>query len=494
MQLVSRPADFDVIVTENLFGDILSDESAMLTGSLGMLPSASLGAEGEPGLFEPVHGSAPDIAGQGIANPLATFLSAAMMLRHGLDRPDDAARIESAVDAVLDSGLRTPDLAGPGGPASALRRSPTQSWPSFPHRADPGRGGASCTFSRARFERQQSPPLEKVKRNPCRDRLGKAYFPVMETAELIWQNGEFVPWEDAKVHVLAHGLHYGTGVFEGVRCYETERGPAIFRHGDHLARLEKSAELYYLELPYSLDQIGEATRELVRRNGLDSCYIRPLAFRGYGSLGLYATDAPVDVIVAAFPWGVYLGEEGAENGIRAAVSSWRAISGDSLIPHAKAAGQYLNSILAKTEAQKAGYEEAILLDQHGHVSEGSGENVFVVRDEVLITPGHTNAILDGITRASVVQIARDLGYTVEERDIARAELYLADEVFLTGTAAELVPVREIDNHSIGEPGEITRVIQKKLDDALHGRAEEYLEWLDFVEAPAGADQPSKVSS
>jgi branched-chain amino acid aminotransferase len=316
----------------------------------------------------------------------------------------------------------------------------------------------------------------------------------METAELIWQNGEFVPWDEAKVHVLTHGLHYGTGVFEGVRCYETERGPAIFRHGDHLARLEKSAELYYLELPYPLEEIGEATRELVRRNRLGSCYIRPLAFRGYGSLGLYATDAPVDVIVAAFPWGVYLGEEGQKHGIRATVSSWRAISGDSLIPHAKAAGQYLNSILAKTEAQKAGYEEAILLDQHGHVSEGSGENVFAVRDGALITPGHTNAILDGITRASVVQIARDLGYRVEERDIARAELYLADEVFLTGTAAELVPVREIDDHPIGEPGETTRVIQKKLDDALHGRAEEYLEWLDFVQVPAGVDEPSKVNS
>ena len=316
----------------------------------------------------------------------------------------------------------------------------------------------------------------------------------METAELIWRNGEFLPWDDAKTHVLTHGLHYGTGVFEGVRCYETERGPAIFRHADHLARLEKSAELYYLELPYSQEEIGEATRELVRRNGLGSCYIRPLAYRGYGNLGLYATDAPVDVIVAAFPWGVYLGEEGAKHGIRAKVSSWRALSGDSLIPHSKAAGQYLNSVLAKTEAQKAGYEEAILLDQHGHVSEGSGENVFVIRDGTLITPGHTNAILDGITRASVVQIATDLGYKVEERDIARAELYLADEVFLTGTAAELVPVREIDEHSIGEPGEITRVIQKKLDDALHGRAEEYLEWLDFVEISTGADEPSKVSS
>jgi len=171
----------------------------------------------------------------------------------------------------------------------------------------------------------------------------------MDTADLIWQNGEFVPWEDAKVHVLTHGLHYGTGVFEGIRCYETERGPAIFRHGDHLTRLEKSAELYYLPLPYSAAELAEATRELIRRNGLASCYIRPLAFRGYGSLGLFATDAPVDVIIATFPWGVYLGEDGKRDGIRAGISSWRSISGESLIPHAKAAGQYLNSILAKTE-------------------------------------------------------------------------------------------------------------------------------------------------
>ena len=312
----------------------------------------------------------------------------------------------------------------------------------------------------------------------------------MDTAELIWQNGEFVPWDDARTHVLSHGLHYGTGVFEGIRCYDTERGPAVFRHREHLQRLEKSAELYYFQLPYSAEQIREATHELIRRNGLASCYIRPLAYRGYGNLGLYATDAPIDVIVAAFPWGVYLGEEGQRHGIRAKVSSWRAISADSLIPHAKASGQYLNSVLAKTEATSCGYDEAILLDQHGCVSEGSGENVFVVRDGVLNTPPHTAAILDGITRNSVVQIARDLGYSVQERAIARAELYLADEVFLTGTAAELVPVREIDDHPLGEPGEITRVVQAKLDDALHGRAEEYLEWLDFVEVPAGRITPA----
>jgi branched-chain amino acid aminotransferase len=301
-------------------------------------------------------------------------------------------------------------------------------------------------------------------------------------------NGDLVRWEDAKVHVLSHGLHYGTGIFEGIRAYETDRGTAIFRHLEHLDRLERSAKLYYMEVPYSVEELRAATHELIRRNDLRSCYIRPLAFRGYGEMGLYAQSAPMDVVIAVWPWGAYLGEDSKRSGIRCKVSSWRGLSGDSLIPHAKASGQYLNSILAKTESANSGYDEAILLDTHGNVSEGSGENVFIVRDGVLVTPGHTSSILDGITRRSVIQIATDLGYPVEERDVARAELSLADEVFLTGTAAELVPVREVDDHDLGGPGEITGVIQSKYEDALHGRAPEYLEWLDVVE------QPSKVTS
>ena len=309
----------------------------------------------------------------------------------------------------------------------------------------------------------------------------------MEKSEWIWMNGEFVAWEDAQVHVLSHGLHYGTGVFEGIRCYATERGPAVFRHREHLERLAKSAELYYLQMPYAPEQIREATNELIARNGLDSCYIRPLVFRGYGEMGLYAPTGPVDVVVAVWPWGAYLGEEGKRKGVRAKVSSWRRISPAGLIPHAKASGQYLNSILAKTEAAQSGYDEAILLDEDGLVCEGSGENIFVLREGELVTPGHTNSILDGISRKSLIQIAGDLGYTVVERDIARAELYIADEIFLCGTAAELVPVREIDGHELGEPGEVTRMIQDKYEDALHGRAPEYAEWLDLV------PQPSKVS-
>jgi branched-chain amino acid aminotransferase len=305
-------------------------------------------------------------------------------------------------------------------------------------------------------------------------------------ADLIWLNGEFVAWEDAKVHVLTHGLHYGTGVFEGIRCYATEHGPAVFRHQDHLDRLERSAGLYYMPLPYSTEQLRAVTHELITRNGLSSCYIRPLVYRGYGQLGLNPLDVPVEVTIALWEWGAYLGEESKLSGIRAKVSSWRRISPDSLIPHAKASGQYLNSVLAKVESVKAGYDEAILLDDHGHVCEGSGENIYVVRDGQIVTPPQTASILDGINRKSIIVIARDLGYEVVERDLARAELYLADEVFLSGTAAELVPVREVDDHPIGsgQPGEITKVLLSAFEDALHGRSVRYREWLDVVGAPA----------
>jgi branched-chain amino acid aminotransferase len=312
----------------------------------------------------------------------------------------------------------------------------------------------------------------------------------LEPTELIWMNGDFVPWEEAKVHVLTHGLHYGTGVFDSMRCYETElnpnRPPAVFRNVDHLERLLRSAELYYMPVPFTVEELRAATLELVARNGLRSCYIRPLVNRAYGSMGLNPLDAPVDVSIACWEWGTYLGEEGMRHGVRAKVSSWRRISPDSLIPHAKASGQYLNSVLAKVESVKAGYEEAILLDDHGHVCEGTGENVYVVRGGEIATPGQHNSILDGITRNSVIQIAQDLGYKVVERNVARAEMYLADEVFLSGTAAELVPVREVDDHRIGtgEPGEVTRVLQAAFDDAIHGRTERYREWLDVVSAPA----------
>jgi branched-chain amino acid aminotransferase len=308
----------------------------------------------------------------------------------------------------------------------------------------------------------------------------------VNTADLIWLNGEFVAWEDAKVHVLTHALHYGTGVFEGIRAYETQGGTAIFRNQDHLERLEKSAKLYYMDLPYPREQLREVTHELIVRNGFKSCYIRPLVWRGYGPMGLNPLDNPVEAMIAVWEWGAYLGEEGKRNGVRARTSSYRRISSESLIPHSKASGQYLNSVLAKIESVKAGYEEAILLDDKGYVCEGTGENVFVIKDGVIHTPGQADGILDGINRKSCIQIARDLGYEVVERNIARAELALADEVFLTGTAAELTPMREIDDIEIGPPGPITREVQGVFEDALCGRDARYADWLDLVPVPSQA--------
>jgi branched-chain amino acid aminotransferase len=307
-------------------------------------------------------------------------------------------------------------------------------------------------------------------------------------ADLIWMNGEFVGWDDAKVHVLTHALHYGTGVFEGIRAYETERGTAIFRNRDHLDRLEKSAKLYYMDLPYPKEQLREAMHELIMRNGFKSCYIRPLVWRGHGPMGLNPLDNPVEAMIAVWEWAPYLGEEGKRKGVRGRVSSYRRISPDSLIPHSKASGQYLNSVLAKIESIKSGYEEAILLNDQGHVCEGTGENVFVIKEGVISTPPQTAGILDGINRKSCIQIARDLGYELVERDIARAELAMADEVFLTGTACELTPMREIDDHPIGagEPGPITRQIQQLFDDAVRGRAQQYADWLDLVPVPSQA--------
>jgi branched-chain amino acid aminotransferase len=314
----------------------------------------------------------------------------------------------------------------------------------------------------------------------------------MNTADKIWMNGEIVPWEEAKVHVLSHALHYGSGVFEGIRAYETEHGTAVFRFREHLERLRQSALLYYMDVPYTLEKLREATHELIRVNKLRSCYIRPLVMRGYGEMGLFPLNAPIDVVIAVWPWGAYLGEEGQKQGIRCKVSSWRRMSTDSFIPQAKACGQYLNSILAKVETAKAGYEEAILLDEHGNVCEGSGENLFLVRDGELCTPPATASILDGITRRSVIQIADDLGFGVVERDIARGELYQAEELFLTGTAAEVVPVREVDDHRLGPPGEITSAIQSCFFEAIAGKRQEYLEWLDFVDPGTSESEKEPV--
>jgi branched-chain amino acid aminotransferase len=308
----------------------------------------------------------------------------------------------------------------------------------------------------------------------------------MRETEKIWMNGELVDWADARVHVGVHGLHYGTGVFEGIRCYETERGPAVFRLRDHLVRLENSARLLYLELPYAVEELRSATHDLLAANGLPECYIRPIAFSGYGELGVHTRGNPVDVVIMSWPWGAYLGEEAQAGGIRAMVSSWKRV-GPNTIPHvAKASGIYLNSMLATHEADRAGYDEAILLTDDGYVADGSGENIFVIRDGVITTPDLAASILPGITRDTLIQIAQDLGYPVVEKQLIRSDLYLADEVFMCGTAVEVTPVRSIDDHEIGPPGPVTKEIQKAYLDTVRGRSERWAHWLDYA-APTRAE-------
>ncbi|HEX2291705.1 MAG TPA: branched-chain amino acid transaminase [Gaiellaceae bacterium] len=312
----------------------------------------------------------------------------------------------------------------------------------------------------------------------------------MIATEKIWMNGELVDWADAKIHVGAHGLHYGTGVFEGIRCYETPKGPAVFRLTDHIKRLEASAKLLYMDLPYSVEEIREACLDLIGRNGLPECYLRPFAFYGYGELGVSTAGNPVEVVIMSWPWGAYLGDEGMKNGIRAKISSWKRV-GANTIPHAaKATGIYLNSMLAVVEAQRAGYDEAILLTDDGYIADGSGENVFVVRDGTITTPPLSTSILPGITRNSVIQIAQDLGYTVEETHLIRTDLYLADEIFMTGTAAEVTPIRSVDDQEIGPPGEITLKLQKAYLDTVRGGSERWSQWLEYATMPAPSPSPS----
>ena len=304
----------------------------------------------------------------------------------------------------------------------------------------------------------------------------------MQATEKIWMNGELVNWNDATVHVGAHGLHYGTGVFEGIRAYETERGSEIFRLTDHMQRLHDSARILGMQVPYSVEDLRQATWELVAVNGLATCYIRPIVFYGFGELGVSAGTNPVEVVIMSWPWGAYLGEEALQTGIRLKISSWQRI-GPNVVPHAaKATGVYLNSMLAVHEAKAAGYDEAIMLTQDGYVADGSGESLFVVRDGVIYTPDLSTSILHGITRDTVIQIAQDLGHQVVEKPLIRSDLYLADEIFMTGTAAEVTPVRQVDHAEIGSGsrGPVTTEIQQTYLDLVHGRSERWSHWLEYA--------------
>ncbi len=299
-------------------------------------------------------------------------------------------------------------------------------------------------------------------------------------SEQIWMNGQLVPWDDARIHVLTHTLHYGNGVFEGIRAYETAEGPAVFRLTPHIERLFRSAKIFMLDIPYSVDDLIEATKETVRVNGLPSCYIRPLVYLGYGEMGLNPLPCTVDVSIAVWPWGAYLGDEGIRNGVRMKISSWQRHDPNAMPPAAKGTGMYINSQMAKVEAVKSGYDEAILLSPQGYVSECTGENLFIVRDGVILTPPISAGALEGITQDAVMTIARDLGYEVRFDNILRSDLYVAEEAFLTGTAAEVVPIRSVDDRELGEPGPMTRAIQEVFFRAVRGEEDRYKEWNEVV--------------
>jgi branched-chain amino acid aminotransferase len=304
-------------------------------------------------------------------------------------------------------------------------------------------------------------------------------MPITPT-EKIWMDGELVDWDDARIHILTHTLHYGCGVFEGIRAYETAQGPAVFRLTDHIERLFASAKIFMIDIPFTVQEIVDATKETVKVNGLPSCYIRPIVYLGYGEMGLNPLPCTVNVSIAVWPWGAYLGDEGMQKGVRMKVSSWQRHSPNAMPPAAKGTGMYINSSMAKVEALKGGYDEAILLSPQGYVSECTGENLFIVDDEVLLTPPVAAGALEGITQDSVITIARDFGYEVKSGNILRSDLYTCDEAFLTGTAAEVVPIRSVDDREIGEPGPITRKIQETYAATVRGQVESYRDWVEHV--------------
>jgi branched-chain amino acid aminotransferase len=302
----------------------------------------------------------------------------------------------------------------------------------------------------------------------------------LDKVDKIWMDGTLVDWDEAQVHVLTHTLHYGSGVFEGIRAYPTAQGAAVFRLTDHIVRLFNSAKIFMIDIPYTPDQLIDAVKETVRVNNLDGCYIRPLVYLGYGEMGLNPLPCPVNVSIAVWPWGTYLGDEGVKHGVRLKVSSWQRHDPNAIPPAAKGTGMYMNSSLAKVEALKAGYDEAILLSPQGYVSECTGENIFVVRGGRIITPPVSAGALEGITQDSIMTIARDLGYEVEVGNILRSDLYTAEEAFLSGTAAEIVPVRSVDDRVIGEPGPMTRAIQDVFFATVKGENDRYKDWLEHV--------------
>lgn len=304
----------------------------------------------------------------------------------------------------------------------------------------------------------------------------------LEPTDYIWMDGEFIPWDEANVHILTHTLHYGMGVFEGIRCYNTENGPAVFRLKAHMERFQNSADLVQIDLPYSVEKLLETVKLTIRKNELRECYIRPIAYYGYGEMGLSPKDSPVNVAIAVWPWGTYLGEDGLEKGVKTTITEWRRIHPKILPPQAKTVANYANSILAKLDALNRDYDEAILLNLDGEIAEGPGENLFIVEDGEVVTPPLSSGALKGITRNSVIEIAESMGISVKEETLSEERLLGADEAFFTGTAAEVTPIREVDGTEIGNGGrgKITEKLQKKFFNVVNGKENEYDKWLDYV--------------
>ena len=303
----------------------------------------------------------------------------------------------------------------------------------------------------------------------------------IEPVAKVWMNGELVNWDDANVHVLTHALHYGSGVFEGVRCYKTDRGPAVYRLADHYRRMERSGRIFQMEIPFSVDELCRATFETIKANDLEECYIRPLAYRAFGGeMGVNPAANPVHVSIAVWSWGAYLGDDAVNKGVRVTFSSWRRGDPNIIPPSAKATGAYINASMAKLEATQAGFDEAIMLNPHGRISEATGQNLFMVKDGDILTPPLVDGPLPGITRESIMQIARDQGMSLYETSLTRSDVYTAEELFLTGSATEVIPICEVDGREF-ECGPITQTLQQKYADICRGRDEKYIDWLDFVE-------------
>ncbi|MEJ7585558.1 MAG: branched-chain amino acid transaminase [Acidimicrobiales bacterium] len=304
-------------------------------------------------------------------------------------------------------------------------------------------------------------------------------MPITPT-ERIWMNGAMVDWDDARIHVLTHSLHYGMAVFEGIRAYETSDGPGIFRLTDHMVRLHASAKIMMMDLPYSVEELVEATKAVVAASGLPSCYIRPIAYFGYGEMGLNTLPCSIDVSIACWPWGAYLGEEALTKGVRMKISSWIRHDHNSMPPAAKTTGNYVNSSLAKVEALKAGYDEAIILNPQGFVSECTGENIFVARHGKLLSPPLSSGALEGITQGAVMTIARDLGFEVALDTLARSDLYIAEEMFVCGTAAEVSAVSSVDDRELTCPGPMTTAIGEEYGRAVRGKVDRYKDWVEHA--------------